>query len=253
MNVLQVDHAYKKFGTFTALQDVSLTVGKGDILAIIGPSGSGKSTLLRCINCLERLDAGSIRIQDNYLAKETNGKSEYLKEEELRHARLRLGMVFQNFNLFPHLSVLDNITLSPIHTNGQSKAEAEETAFSLLSKVGLSSKAKNYPFELSGGQAQRVAIARALALSPSILCFDEPTSALDPELTGEVLTVIKELASEHMTMLIVTHEMGFAKEVATQVAFMDASSILASGTPAEMIDNPREERIRTFLNKLISI
>lgn len=253
MNVLEVKSANKSFGAFKALKGVSLTLEKGEILAIIGPSGSGKSTLLRCINCLERMDSGSIKVLDTYLAEDRNGESVYLKEDELRRARLNLGMVFQNFNLFPHLSVLDNLTLSPIHTQGVPKSQAEEKARQLLSKVGLADKEKNYPCELSGGQAQRVAIARALALSPKILCFDEPTSALDPELTGEVLAVIKELAAEHMTMLIVTHEMGFAKEVASQVSFMDDGRILASGPPGELLINPKEERIRTFLNKLITV
>lgn len=253
MNVLEVKNAYKSFGGFKALKDVSLTLEKGEVLAIIGPSGSGKSTLLRCINCLERLDSGSIKILDTYLAEDRDGQSSYLKEDELRQARLNLGMVFQNFNLFPHLSALENLTLAPIHTQGLPKDQAVEKARNLLKKVGLSDKEKSYPCELSGGQAQRVAIARALALSPRILCFDEPTSALDPELTGEVLAVIKELAVEHMTMLIVTHEMGFAKEVASQVAFMDEGRILASGPPNELLINPREERIRAFLNKLITV
>ena len=253
MNVLEVSGAYKSFNGFEALKNVSVTLEKGEVLAIIGPSGSGKSTLLRCINCLERLDSGSIKILDTYLARDVAGKSVYLKDEELRHARLSLGMVFQNFNLFPHLSVLDNLTLSPIHTQGKSKEEALQIATELLAKVGLSDKSKSYPCELSGGQVQRVAIARALALSPQILCFDEPTSALDPELTGEVLAVIKDLAREHMTMLIVTHEMGFAKEVASQVSFMENGGILASGTPVELLVNPKEERIRAFLNKLITV
>lgn len=253
MNVLDVSGAYKSFNGFEALKNVSVTLEKGEVLAIIGPSGSGKSTLLRCINCLERLDSGSIKILDTYLARDVAGKSVYLKDEELRHARLSLGMVFQNFNLFPHLSVLDNLTLSPIHTQGKSKEEALQIATELLAKVGLSDKSKSYSCELSGGQVQRVAIARALALSPQILCFDEPTSALDPELTGEVLAVIKDLAREHMTMLIVTHEMGFAKEVASQVSFMENGGILASGTPGELLVNPKEERIRAFLNKLITV
>jgi len=253
MNVLEVKNACKSFSGFQALKDVSLTLEKGEVLAIIGPSGSGKSTLLRCINCLERLDSGSIKILDAYLAEDRNGESHYLKEDDLRQARLNLGMVFQNFNLFPHLSALENLTLAPIHTQGVPKDQAEEKARQLLKKVGLSDKEKSYPCELSGGQAQRVAIARALALSPKILCFDEPTSALDPELTGEVLSVIKELAVEHMTMLIVTHEMGFAKEVASQVSFMDEGRILASGPPSELLINPREERIRAFLNKLITV
>lgn len=253
MNMLEVSHLYKSFGENTVLKDVSLSVEKGEVTAIIGPSGSGKSTLLRCVNCLERAQRGSIELDGISIATEVNGVTEYLKEDELRTARLHLGMVFQNFNLFPHLNVLQNITIAPMGVDKKTQADAESIARELLKKVGLSEKERAYPCELSGGQAQRVAIARALAMDPDILCFDEPTSALDPELTGEVLQVIKELAKEHMTMLIVTHEMGFAKEVATNVVFMDEGMILERGKPEELLVNPKEERIRAFLNKLLSV
>ncbi len=253
MNMLEVSHLYKSFGENTVLKDVNLCVEKGEVTAIIGPSGSGKSTLLRCINCLERAQKGNIVLDGISIAEEKNGVTEYLREDELRTARLHLGMVFQNFNLFPHLNVLQNITIAPMGVDKKTQAEADGIARELLKKVGLSEKEKAYPCELSGGQAQRVAIARALAMDPDILCFDEPTSALDPELTGEVLQVIKELAKEHMTMLIVTHEMGFAKEVATNVVFMDDGMILERGRPEELLVNPKEERIRAFLNKLLSV
>ncbi len=253
MNILEVSHLYKSFGENTVLKDVNLSVEKGEVTAIIGPSGSGKSTLLRCINCLERAQKGSIVLDGISIAEEKNGVTEYIKDDELRTARLHLGMVFQNFNLFPHLNVLQNITIAPMGVDKKTQAEAEVAARELLKKVGLSEKERAYPCELSGGQAQRVAIARALAMDPDILCFDEPTSALDPELTGEVLQVIKELAKEHMTMLIVTHEMGFAKEVATNVVFMDDGMILERGKPEELLVNPKEERIRAFLNKLLSV
>ncbi len=253
MNILEVNHLYKSFGKTEVLKDVDLTLEKGEVLAIIGPSGSGKSTLLRCINCLERAERGNIILDGIPIATEKNGKTEYLKEDELRMARLHLGMVFQNFNLFPHLSVLQNLTLAPVSVDKKDPAQAAEEATALLNKVGLGEKAGAYPFELSGGQAQRVAIARALAMDPDMLCFDEPTSALDPELTGEVLSVIKDLAKERMTMLIVTHEMGFAREVATEVCFMDNGTILERGKPGELLVNPKEERIRAFLNKLLSV
>ncbi len=247
--VLRVENLYKHFGKLTALNDVSLTVSEGEVFAIIGPSGSGKSTLLRCINCLETADGGSIWINGTYLAKDVEGKSEYLPENELRHARLKLGLVFQGFNLFPHLNVMQNLTLAPMLVDNISKEEAEENAASILKKMDLLKKAKNYPFELSGGQSQRVAIARALAMRPDILCFDEPTSALDPELTGEVLKVIRQLAEEKMTMLIVTHEMGFAREVANTVAFMDEAEIIALGSPEQVMLNSQNPRIRSFFSQ----
>lgn len=251
--MLKVEHLYKNFGLFEVLKDVNLTLDKGEVTAIIGPSGSGKSTLLRCINCLEQAERGTIWLDGTAIATEVHGRTVYLKEDELREARLHMGMVFQNFNLFPHLNVLQNITLAPINVDKKPAADADREAFILLEKVGLKDKALSYPCELSGGQAQRVAIARALAMDPDILCFDEPTSALDPELTGEVLSVIKALAAENMTMLIVTHEMGFAKEVATDVVFMDGGRILERGKPEDLLVNPKEERIKAFLNKLISV
>lgn len=250
MEVLRVQSLNKKFGEFQALKDISLTVNQGEVFALIGPSGSGKSTLLRCINCLEMSDSGSIWINGIYLAKDENGKSVYLPEDELRHARLKLGMVFQNFNLFPHLNVLDNLTLAPVMVNEVSKETAESSAMEILEKMDLVKKAKNYPFELSGGQCQRVAIARALAMNPDILCFDEPTSALDPELTNEVLKVIHKLAQDKMTMLIVTHEMNFAREVAATVAFMDESEIIEFGTPDSIMKESDNPRIRAFFEHI---
>lgn len=253
MSVLEVTKLNKSFNGTHVLKDIDLTLEKGETMAIIGPSGSGKSTLLRCINCLERAEKGTIILNGITIASEQNGVTQYLKEDELMKARLHLGMVFQNFNLFPHLTVMENLTLAPINVDKIPKNQAEETAMTLLKKVGLGDRGDAYPFELSGGQSQRVAIARALAMDPDILCFDEPTSALDPELTGEVLAVIKELAAEHMTMLIVTHEMGFAKEVASEVVFMDEGRILERGTPQELLVNPKENRIKLFLNKLLSV
>jgi len=253
MSILEVTKLNKSFGGTHVLKDIDLVLEKGEVMAIIGPSGSGKSTLLRCINCLERAEKGTIILDGIKIAEEKGGTTVYLPEEELMKARLHLGMVFQNFNLFPHLTVLENLTLAPVNVDKIPKEKAEATAMDLLEKVGLADRAGAYPFELSGGQSQRVAIARALAMDPDILCFDEPTSALDPELTGEVLEVIKELAAEHMTMLIVTHEMGFAKEVASDVVFMDDGHILERGTPEELLVNPKEARIRAFLNKLLSV
>lgn len=253
MSVLEVSKLNKSFSGTHILKDVDLSLEKGETMAIIGPSGSGKSTLLRCINCLERAEKGKIILDGTTIAEEKNGVTEYLPDEQLRDARLHLGMVFQNFNLFPHLNVLENLTLAPMNVDRVSKEKAVATAMDLLEKVGLADRAGAYPCELSGGQSQRVAIARALAMDPDILCFDEPTSALDPELTGEVLQVIKGLAAEHMTMLIVTHEMGFAKEVASHVVFMDDGRILERGTPEELLVNPKEARIRAFLDKLLSV
>ncbi|MBD5560725.1 MAG: amino acid ABC transporter ATP-binding protein [Clostridia bacterium] len=253
MDILDVRGLSKSFDGKQILKDVDLTLEKGQVMAIIGPSGSGKSTLLRCINCLERAEKGTIVLDGITIAKEENGRSVYLPDEELRMARLHLGMVFQNFNLFPHLSVLENITLAPIVVDKKPGTNAQQTARELLAKVGLADKADSYPCQLSGGQAQRVAIARALAMDPDMLCFDEPTSALDPELTGEVLHVIKDLASEKMTMLIVTHEMGFAKEVADVVAFVDDGRIIETGPPEKLLVNPEEERVQAFLTKLLTV
>jgi ABC-type polar amino acid transport system ATPase subunit len=233
---------YKHFGKVKALDGVSLVVSKGEVVVIIGPSGSGKSTLLRCLNHLERIDRGTIII-DNIPLTDSRTNIHKVREE--------IGMVFQQFNLFPHLTVLRNITLAQIKVRKRSAEEAERIARDLLAKVGIPEKADNYPFQLSGGQQQRVAIARALAMQPKIMLFDEPTSALDPEMIGEVLEVMKTLAKEGMTMLVVSHEMGFAKEVADRVIFMDEGKIVEEGTPEGLFNRPREERTRLFLSKVL--
>lgn len=228
---------------------VSFGISEGEVVAIIGPSGSGKSTLLRCLTLLEKVDQGSIFVAgDPMVTTSPSGQVTYAPEAELRKIRLRLGMVFQNFNLFPHFSVLRNITEAPVLVAGMTPAEAEDTARQLLTKIGLSDKAEAYPFQLSGGQCQRVAIARALAMKPDILFFDEPTSALDPELTGEVLKVIRNLAAEQMTMMVVTHEMNFAREVADRIIFMDKGQIVEEGSPETFFGAPTNERTKAFLS-----
>ena len=232
---------------------MDFSINKGEVLAIIGPSGSGKSTLLRCVNLLEKPDAGTVKMGEEMFIDEVNGKSMMPSPETMKRMRKKLGMVFQNYNLFPHLSVLENLVLAPVNVLGTDKQQAAREAMELLEKVGLSAKAKNYPFELSGGQQQRVAIARALAMNPDILCFDEPTSALDPELTGEVLSVMKNLAAEHMTMAVVTHEIGFAKEIANWVIFMDEGVIVEEGRPKDLLTNPQMERTQAFLSKLLTV
>lgn len=248
MEMLKVENLSKSFGTTHVLEDISFRVNKGEVLAIIGPSGSGKSTLLRCLNLLERVDGGTIQVVGETMASSSeSGLSKYAPESSLRKIRLHIGLVFQNFNLFPHFSVLQNITEAPIRVAGIDKAQANQVALELLAKMGLEDKEKAYPGQLSGGQAQRVAIARALALNPDILFFDEPTSALDPELTGEVLKVIRMLAADHITMVVVTHEMGFAREVADRVIFMDKGQIVEEGSPDEVFGNPKSERTKAFL------
>ena len=249
MNILEMQNIRKSFGETEVLRDISLRVEEGQVTAIIGPSGSGKSTLLRCATLLETIDGGSIRYLDMDAAWEENGKAVYAANPVLKKVRGCFGLVFQNFNLFPHFSVLRNVTDAPIHVAGRSRAEAEEEGRALLKRMGLEAKADAYPGQLSGGQQQRVAIARALAMNPKVLFFDEPTSALDPELTAEVLKVIRALAEEKMTMVIVTHEMGFARLVADHVIFMDGGVIVEEGGP-EIIDRPTHARTRAFLNKL---
>lgn len=251
MEVLSVKNMTKSFGAVEAVNDVSFTLNKGEVLAIIGPSGSGKSTLLRCLCFLEKMQRGSISINgESIVSVNKESFSVYPPEKELRLRALKLGLVFQNFNLFPHLSVKDNLTLAPLCLNKVTQASAEIFAAELLSKVGLSAKINSYPFELSGGQQQRVAIARALAMQPEILCFDEPTSALDPELTGEVLKVIKDIKETlHSTMIIVTHEMNFAKNIADRIIFMDEGRALECGTPEEIFENCQNPRINAFLSK----
>ncbi len=252
MYMLQALDIHKKFGSLGVLKGVSLQVEKGEVIAIIGPSGSGKSTLLRCLNHLETIDKGTIAVQGEFMAQAgPNGIAVYSPEKDIAAIRHKMGMVFQNFNLFPHKSVLENLIMAPMLVKQTDRLQAENSARELLKKVGLSEKADNYPFELSGGQQQRVAIARALAMDPEIMCFDEPTSALDPELTGEVLQVMKDLAQEHMTMVVVTHEIGFAREVANRVLFMDEGLVVEEGSAEDVIVNPRQERTRAFLSKVL--
>lgn len=243
MPVVSVDHVQKSFGQVQVLRDISLAVNPGEVVAIIGPSGGGKSTLLRCMTLLERVDAGELAYGDLTIAK--NGS--YAGKEALAQARQRFGLVFQNYNLFPHFSVLRNVMDAPVCVQKRDRAEVEKTARALLAKMGLTGNEDKVPCQLSGGQQQRASIARALAMNPQIVFFDEPTSALDPELTAEVLKVIKGLAAENMTMVIVTHEMGFAREVADRIVFMDGGVIVEQGPAAQLIDHPREERTRAFL------
>ncbi len=248
MNYLEVSHLKKTFGDNEVLKDISLTVHPGEIVSIIGPSGSGKSTLLRCCTFLETLSSGSISYMDKLaVSAEANQKPVYAPKAEFKQIQQFFGLVFQNFNLFPHYSVLRNITEPQQLILKKSREMARETAMHLLQKVGLDSKAKSYPCELSGGQQQRVAIVRALAMNPSILFFDEPTSALDPELTKEILSVIRLLAEDHMTMVIVTHEMDFAKAVSNRVIFMADGYIVEAGTPQEVFEHPTQERTKQFL------
>jgi polar amino acid transport system ATP-binding protein len=245
MEIIKVDHLSKSFGTLEVIKDISFSVHEGEVLAIIGPSGSGKSTLLRSVTHLEEVSGGTIEVAGERMV--TDGS--YASAETLRSICLKVGLVFQNFNLFPHFSVLRNITEAQLRVLGRSRAEAEERAYALLGKMGLSDKADAYPCELSGGQQQRVSIARALALDPEVLFFDEPTSALDPELTGEILKVIRSLAAEKMTMVIVTHEMAFARDVADRVIFMDGGVIIEEGKADEVINNPRNDRTKSFLKR----
>ncbi len=253
MKLLEMRHIQKSFGEVEVLKDVSLSMEKGEVVAIIGPSGSGKSTLLRCAANLESVDGGEILYAGDAMVKTEDGHPRYADKKALRTISRRFGMVFQNFNLFPHMSVMQNLTAAPINVLGLSRGEAEKTATALLAKMGLSDKAEAYPCQLSGGQQQRVSIARALAMSPDILFFDEPTSALDPELTGEVLAVMKDLAEAHTTMLVVTHEMGFAREVADRVLFMDKGYIEEEGAPAEIFGAPKSERLQAFLKSTLRI
>ena len=248
MCVLKAVDIHKSFGDNQVLQGISFQVNQGEVLSVIGPSGSGKSTLLRCSTLLETVDAGSVVYGDLTMC-ETGaaGKAVYAPPAVLQQIRRRFGLVFQNFNLFPHFSVLRNLTEAPVRVLGREKIQAREEAMALLRKVGLSDKADAYPCELSGGQQQRVAIARALAMHPDILFFDEPTSALDPELTGEILKVIRTLAEEHMTMVVVTHEMAFARDVSDRVIFMDGGVIVEEGEPRQVIENPQSDRTRAFL------
>ena len=239
--MIEIKNLHKSYGSNEVLKGIDQTVSEAEVLCIVGPSGSGKSTMLRCINLLEVPTSGEVFID-----------GELVTQQNINEIRTKMGMVFQNFNLFPHMTVLDNITCAPINIKGVSKADAEAKAIELLTRVGLANKANAYPRSLSGGQQQRVAIARALAMDPEIMLFDEPTSALDPEMVGEVLDVMKNLAKEGLAMIVVTHEMGFAKEVADKVIFMDGGVIVEQGIPEEVLVNPAEERTKNFLSKVLS-
>ena len=246
--MLKVKDINVYYGKIHALKNVSFEVRPGEVVAVIGPSGGGKSTLLRCATMLEQIDAGELRYGDLTVASTgPDGRVTYLRGDELRRAKSRFGLVFQSYNLFPHMSVMRNITDAPIAVQRRDRAEVEAQARALIAKMGLSGCEDKVPCQLSGGQQQRASIARALALNPDILFFDEPTSALDPELTGEVLKVIRQLAAEHITMIIVTHEMGFARDVADRVVFMDGGAIVEQGAPETVLGNPAHERTRAFL------
>lgn len=240
--MIHIEHLHKHFGETEVLHDISLDIQAGEVVVVVGPSGSGKSTLLRCINKLEDITSGRVVVDAHDL---TDPKT------NINYVRTEAGMVFQQFNLFPHMTVLENVTLGPVKVRGLAKGEAETLGLEILDKVGLRDKARNYPQQLSGGQMQRVAIARSLALRPKVMLFDEPTSALDPELIGEVLDVMKALAQEGMTMVVVTHEMGFAQEVADRVIFMDQGQVIAQGPPSTFFKQITNERLRTFLSKVV--
>lgn len=240
--MIKVENLNKSFGKLHVLKNVNEHIDKGEVVVVIGPSGSGKSTFLRCLNLLEVPEEGRIIFEENDITD---------KNQNINKLREKMGMVFQQFNLFPHKTVMENITIAPIKVKGKSKKEAEELAMKLLKRVGLEDKANAYPNKLSGGQKQRIAIARALAMQPDVMLFDEPTSALDPEMVGEVLNVMKDLAREGMTMVVVTHEMGFAKEVGDRVIFMDNGTVLEEGTPDEVFNHPKEQRTKEFLSKVL--
>ncbi|MGB8405745.1 MAG: amino acid ABC transporter ATP-binding protein [Mycobacterium sp.] len=250
--MVRAEQVCKSFGALEVLKGVTLEVDAGQVLVLVGPSGSGKSTFLRCINHLEQINAGRLYVDGELVGyRERGGRLHELRPKEAARQRRDVGMVFQHFNLFPHRTALGNISEAPIHVKGIKRDVAVARAHELLEQVGLSAKADAYPAQLSGGQQQRVAIARALAMDPKLMLFDEPTSALDPELVGEVLTVMKRLAKQGMTMVVVTHEMGFAREVADQLVFMDGGVILESGAPREVMANPKHERTRAFLSKVM--
>ncbi|MFE7742028.1 amino acid ABC transporter ATP-binding protein [Nocardia sp. NPDC057455] len=250
--MIVADRVCKNFGALQVLKGVSLEVGRGDVLCLIGPSGSGKSTFLRCINHLEQVNAGRLYVDGEIVGyREKNGKLYEMHPRDAAKQRREIGMVFQHFNLFPHRTALENVIEAPVQVKKVRKADAVARARELLDRVGLADKANAYPAQLSGGQQQRVAIARALAMDPKLMLFDEPTSALDPELVGEVLTVMRELARSGMTMVVVTHEMGFAREVADQLVFMDGGVVVEAGAPRQLLADPRHERTKAFLSRLL--
>lgn len=245
MAIIEISNLKKSYGNLDVLKQITFNVNKNEVVAVIGPSGSGKSTMLRSLVNLEQIDNGNICVSGNYLVKD----GAYVKQQEIKQITSKMGMVFQHFNLFPHLTVRENLELAPKTVKKEDSKEIHRRSSELLEKIGLTAWADSFPAKLSGGQKQRVAIARALMMNPEIMLFDEPTSALDPELTGEVLQVMKDLAQENMTMIVVTHEMGFAREVADRVVFMDNGEIVESGTPVELFTNPQFERTKAFLNR----
>jgi polar amino acid transport system ATP-binding protein len=250
--MVNAEGVHKRFGLLEVLKGITLTVLPGEVMCLLGPSGSGKSTFLRCINHLEKINRGRLSIDGELVGYRQDGdKLHELRESEVARKRAEIGMVFQHFNLFPHMTALENVTCAPIRVKKLSRDEARAQAGALLERVGLADKVGSYPAQLSGGQQQRVAIARALAMGPKLMLFDEPTSALDPELVDEVLQAMQQLAREGMTMIVVTHEMGFAREVADKVVFMDEGVVVESGKPSEVLSNPRHERTREFLSKVL--
>jgi polar amino acid transport system ATP-binding protein len=250
--MVRVDNVHKSFGSLEVLKGVDLVVEPGEVCCVLGPSGSGKSTLLRCVNHLEKINAGRIFVDGDLIGyRERGSKLHELREKEVAAQRRAIGMVFQRFNLFPHMTVLNNVMEAPCRVKREKKSEVRERARALLDRVGLADKMDNYPGQLSGGQQQRVAIARALAMRPKLMLFDEPTSALDPELVGEVLDVMKDLARDGMTMVVVTHEIGFAREVGDSLIFMDGGVVVEKGPPRDVIANPQQERTKAFLSKVL--
>jgi polar amino acid transport system ATP-binding protein len=250
--MVKAEGVHKRFGRLEVLKGITLEVMPGEVMCLLGPSGSGKSTFLRCINHLEKINSGRLSVDGELVGYRQDGdRLHELREAEVARKRAEIGMVFQHFNLFPHMTALDNVTCAPLRVKGEPRERANTRARELLERVGLADKLDSYPAQLSGGQQQRVAIARALAMEPKLMLFDEPTSALDPELVGDVLAAMQRLAREGMTMIVVTHEMGFAREVADTVVFMDAGVVVESGSPAEVFANPRDERTRAFLSKVL--
>jgi polar amino acid transport system ATP-binding protein len=250
--MVKAEAVHKRFGRLEVLKGIDLEVQRGEVMCLLGPSGSGKSTFLRCINHLEKINSGRLSVDGDLVGYRLQGDKLYeLRDREVAKKRAEIGMVFQHFNLFPHMTALDNVTLAPIRVGGVSRDEARERGRDVLSRVGLGDKLNTYPVALSGGQQQRVAIARALAMHPKLMLFDEPTSALDPELVGDVLDAMRQLAKDGMTMIVVTHEMGFAREAADSVVFMDDGVVVESGPPASVLSNPQHERTRSFLSKVL--
>ena len=250
--MVKAEGVHKRFGTNEVLKGIDLEVARGQVMCILGPSGSGKSTFLRCINHLEKINSGRLSVDGELVGyREAGGKLHELRDREVSSKRAQIGMVFQHFNLFPHMTAMENVTLAPIRVLDVSKAEARQRAQTLMKRVGLGDKLDAYPVALSGGQQQRVAIARALAMQPKLMLFDEPTSALDPELVGEVLDVMRQLANDGMTMIVVTHEMGFAREVGDTAVFMDDGVVVEAGPPGEVLVNPQQERTKLFLSKVL--